>query len=156
MKEIVLPLALAIIFLSGDSMAQNDNNMDKLLWIVDKWVSSDGETKSYESWEKISDELFLGGSQTIKNGDTIFSESLKIVKTAEGIFYVADVKHNPAPVKFKLTDVSDTRAVFENPDHDFPQKISYEMKDGNLHAWIEGPGKDGKWKKVDFLMTKMR
>ncbi|MBZ0201635.1 MAG: DUF6265 family protein [Ignavibacteria bacterium] len=155
MKEIIPSLALAIIFLSGDCMAQNDE-MKKLEWIVDNWISSNGETKSYEHWKKIDDEHFVGGSETVKNGDTLFSESLKLEKNAEGIFYIAYVKHNPAPVKFRLIEVSDVKAVFENPDHDFPRKISYELNDGNLHAWIEGPGKDSKWKKVDFLMTKMR
>ena len=46
--------------------------------------------------------------------------------------------------------------MFENPNHDFPQKISYKNEDGNLHAWIEGPGKDGNWKKIDFYMAKAR
>jgi Domain of unknown function (DUF6265) len=135
-------------------MAQT--NMQKLEWIVESWVSSSGETNSYEHWEKISDELFTGGSETVKSGDTLFSEKLKIVKEGEEIFYVADVSHNPMPVKFRLTSISDTMAVFENPEHDFPQKISYNYTDGDLHATIEGPGKNGSWKKVDFIMKKMR
>lgn len=156
MKRIVLVVFISIIFYSGGSLAQNENDMKKLEWIVENWVSADSELRSYERWEKSSDGLFTGSSQTIKNGDTIFSESLNIERTEDGIFYIADVKHNPAPVKFKLTEISESKAVFENPGHDFPQKISYELTEGNLHAWIEGPGKDGKWKKIDFLMTKMR
>ncbi len=155
MKKTILTIALAIFSLCGEFMAQN-SDMKKLEWIVDNWISSTGETKSYEHWQKIDDEHFVGGSETVKNGDTLFSETLKLEKQTEGIFYIADVKHNPAPVKFKLIEVTDTSAVFVNPDHDFPQKISYENKDGNLHAWIEGPGKNGTWKKVDFLMIKMR
>ncbi|MEO8513375.1 MAG: DUF6265 family protein [Ignavibacteria bacterium] len=137
-------------------MAQEKTDMDKLLWIVDSWVSTDGESKSYEEWKKTDDNLYEGGSKTVKNGDIIFMESLRIERTSEGIFYVADVKHNPKPVRFKLTDVSDTLAVFENPEHDFPKKITYMNENGNLHAFIEGPGKDGKDKKIDFFLTKMR
>ncbi|MBN8584405.1 MAG: hypothetical protein J0M37_04860 [Ignavibacteria bacterium] len=137
-------------------MAQEKTDMQKLLWIADSWVSASGETTSYEEWKVINDDLFEGGSKTIKEGKVIFSESLKIEKTADGIYYVADVAHNPAPVKFKLTNVTDTSAVFENPDHDFPKKITYLLEEGNLHAFIEGPGKDGNTKKVDFYMQKMR
>lgn len=137
-------------------MGQNKTDMQKLLWIADSWVSAAGETTSYEEWKVINDDLFEGGSKTIKDGKVIFSESLKIENTAEGIFYVADVAHNPAPVKFNLVNVTDTSAVFENPDHDFPKKITYLLEEGNLHAFIEGPGKDGNTKKVDFYMQKMR
>ncbi len=136
------------------TMAQT--NMQKLEWIIDSWVSEGVESNSYEHWEKLSDELFIGGSETVKNGDTIFSEKLKIVKEGEEIFYIADVSHNPAPVKFKLTSVSETEAVFENPEHDFPQKITYKLKEGDLYAAIEGNGKDRKWKKVEFLMKRMK
>ncbi|HRJ85796.1 MAG TPA: DUF6265 family protein [Ignavibacteria bacterium] len=145
-----------IVILCFHLMAQEKTEMQKLLWIADSWVSASGETTSYEEWKVISDDLFEGGSKTVKDGRTIFSEKLKIENTAEGIYYVADVSHNPEPVKFKLTAVSDTSAVFENPLHDFPQKITYLLEEGNLHAIIEGPGKDGKTKKVDFYMQKMR
>jgi hypothetical protein len=134
------------------------SSMDKLLWIVDNWVSMNDSpgTRSYEEWVKVNDNLYEGSSRTEKDGKVTFSEKLKIESTPEGIFYVADVKHNPAPVKFKLTEVNDTLAVFENPEHDFPKKITYSLEEGNLHAWIEGPGKDGTAKKIDFFMTKMR
>jgi hypothetical protein len=130
--------------------------MQKLEWIIDRWVSAGTESSSYEHWEKLTDELFTGGSETIKNGDTIFSEKLKIVKEGDEIFYVADVSHNPAPVKFKMISISDTEAVFENPEHDYPRKITYRYTEGDLHASIEGPGKSGNWKKVDFIMKRMR
>ncbi|MFI5212203.1 MAG: DUF6265 family protein [Ignavibacteria bacterium] len=137
-------------------MSQEKTEMQKLLWIVDKWVSAEGDMKSYEEWEKKDENLFTGSSKTIKNGEMIFSEGLKIENTPDGIFYIADVKHNPAPVSFRLTSVSDTSAVFENPAHDFPQKITYLLEGGSLHAFIEGPGKDGNTKKVDFCFTKER
>lgn len=151
MKYLIL-----ITILSIQLMAQEKTDMQKLLWIADSWVSASGETTSYEEWKVVNNDLYEGGSKTVKDGKTIFSETLKIESSAEGIFYVADVAHNPAPVKFKLTSVSDTSAVFENPLHDFPQKITYLLEEGNLHAIIEGPGKDGKIKKVDFFMQKMR
>lgn len=153
----------ALVTLTNFSMSQPKTEiakteMEKLSWIFDRWVSkdADAETTSYEHWEKVSEDLFTGGSETIKNGDTLFSEKLKVEKTGNDIHYIADVKHNAAPVKFKLTSVSDTEAVFENPNHDFPQKIIYKLENGTLHASIEGPGKSGAWKKIDFYMNKMR
>lgn len=148
--------ALFVIFNYSVSMAQNNFKMEKLSWLCDRWVSADGDTRSYEHWEKINDSLFVGGSETIKNWDTVFTEKLKIEKIDGDIYYIADVKHNPAPVKFKMISLNDYEAVFENPEHDFPQKIIYKLEEGILHASIEGPGSRGEWRKVDFFMNRMR
>lgn len=148
---------LFLIYAGGNIVAQENNDISKLLWIFDRWVSAgEDESRSYEHWEKVSDDLYTGGSETIRNGDTVFTEKLRIEKTNDGIFYVADVKHNPEPVKFKLTLSTENEAVFENPLHDFPQKITYRQEEGKLHAFIEGPGKDGQWKKIDFYMDRMK
>ncbi len=155
-KQIIQYLIL-ILFITNMAESQEKTPMQKLLWIVDSWVSPDGsDSRSYEEWKVTGDNLYEGSSKTIKNGEVTFSESLKIENTPDGIYYVADVPHNPAPVKFLLTNVSDTSAVFENPEHDFPKKITYLLEEGNLHAFIEGPGKDGNTKKIDFYFNKMR
>lgn len=142
--------------MSKTAFSQNNADMQKLLWIVDKWVSQSETSTSYEHWEKTNETLYTGGSETIKNGDTVFAEKLKIELIEGKVYYIADVAHNPAPVKFLLTEVNENSAIFENPEHDFPQKITYINENGILHAVIEGPGKDGKTKKVDFFMQKMR
>lgn len=156
MKQTIQYLIL-ILFVINMAESQEKTQMQKLLWIVDSWVSPGGsDSRSYEEWKVTNDSLYEGSSKTIKNGEVTFREVLKIENTPEGIFYVADVPHNPAPVKFQLTAVTDTSAVFENPDHDFPKKITYFLEEGNLHAFIEGPGKDGVIKKIDFYFNKMR
>lgn len=155
-KRIIQYLIL-ILFFTTMAESQEKTTMQKLLWIVDSWVSPDGgDSRSYEEWKVTGENLYEGSSRTIKNGEVVFRESLKIEKTPEGIYYIADVPHNTAPVKFLLTGISDTSAVFENPEHNFPKKITYLQVEGNLHAFIEGPGKDGKMKKIDFYFNKMR
>ena len=157
MIKYIIQYLILILFITNMAESQEKSPMQKLLWIVDSWVSPEGsDNRSYEEWKVTSDNLYEGSSKTIKDGVVTFSESLKIENTPDGIYYVADVPHNPAPVKFLLTGVSDTSAVFENPEHNFPKKITYLLEDGNLHAFIEGPGKDGNTKKIDFYFNKMR
>jgi hypothetical protein len=43
-----------------------------------------------------------------------------------------------APVAFRAVELSDSRVVFENREHDFPQRILYWLDRGRLHARIEG------------------
>ena len=133
-----------------------ENAFGNILWLKGKWQNISGNKISIENWDLADDSILEGESVTTENGIVTFSEKLKIEKTGDDIFYTADVKHNPQPVSFKLVKISDNEAVFENPEHDFPQKISYRNEDGNLHAWIEGPGKNGEWKKIDFFMSKIR
>ena len=51
----------------------------------------------------------------------------------------AGITKGQAEAAFKLIRASATEVVFENPQHDFPQRISYALKDGGkLTAAIEG------------------
>ncbi len=116
--------------ISGDK-----TEMEKLSWILDKWVSKSDSGISYESWSKINDDLYEGNASSVKDNETTFEDKLKIQKTDSGVYYAADVKHNPAPVLFRMISLTDDEAVFSNPEHDFPQKIIYRNEADNLHAY---------------------
>jgi hypothetical protein len=47
-----MKLLLCLTIFINFSMAQNKSEMEKLSWIVDKWISVEGENTSYEHWEK--------------------------------------------------------------------------------------------------------
>ncbi len=50
---------------------------------------------------------------------------------------------NTYPVLFRLTASSDTQAVFENPTHDFPQRLGYTLVDGGLHVKVCAEADEG-------------
>ena len=52
--------------------------------------------------------------------------------------YVAQPQGAP-PVAFKLTQSSASSARFENPTHDFPQRIEYRRSGPAMRAEIAGP-----------------
>lgn len=155
MKKLIYPIAtLLILIINGNSQMKS---LESFSWLLDKWVNSEGESHSYESWEKINDTLFIGESKSIKNGKEIFREKLELSKIGEDIIYIADVVHNPKPVQFKLTNFTDSSVTFENLQHDFPQKIYYELRNAStLYAKIEGKDKSGKISFAEFVMTRVR
>lgn len=56
------------------------------------------------------------------------------------------------PTEFKLTSVTPTKAVFENPAHDFPKVITYDLTaPDSLTATISGGEK-----KQEFRFTRMK
>jgi hypothetical protein len=69
--------------------------------------------------------------------DRVFYEYLRIVKSDEGIVYLASpLGQDPTP--FALVSVEGQRATFENPEHDWPQRITYYLEENVLHAIAAG------------------
>jgi hypothetical protein len=76
-------------------------------------------------------------------------EYLRVVERDGGLVYVAQPGGGTA-TEFVLTELSGTRAVFDNPRHDSPQRIVYELsEDGRLTASV-GFMKGGKPKAFAF------
>jgi len=118
---------ILIFFVPIFLFAQTGKNLDELNWLANNWISVGEKFTTYENWQKISPITFEGTGLTIKKAtnDTTNFESLLLVKMAGEIFYIAKVAHNQFPIGFKLTEYSDSTAVFENPSHDFPTSIEY-------------------------------
>ena len=68
-------------------------------------------------------------------------ETITLQQKGEELTYSAAVKgqNDDKPVAFKLTTATEKQLVFENPKHDYPQKISYTQTTPNsLVAKISG------------------
>jgi hypothetical protein len=76
-------------------------------------------------------------------------EFLRIVERDGGLVYIAQPGGAP-PTEFVLTERVGTRAVFENPRHDYPKRIVYELSaEGGLSATI-GYTKGGTPRRFEF------
>jgi hypothetical protein len=143
-----------LLLLCGGVFGQSSLEMQKLSWISGCW-KSEGNPQSEEQWTKLEGQSMIGMGRTIANGKTVFYEFLQIRERADGIFYIAQPNGETA-VAFKLVKINSNAAIFENPQHDFPQRIIYQlMIDGTLFAAIEGDEK-GKPKHIEFAMKRVR
>ena len=97
----------------------------------------------------------LGISRTVANGKTVEFEFTQIRQDEKGdIFFIAKPSGQPEAT-FKMIKGSVNEVIFENPQHDFPQRVIYRTQDDGLLGRIEGLSK-GKEKSVDFPMTRTR
>jgi hypothetical protein len=81
----------------------------------------------------------IGMGRTVAGDKTVEFEYLRLEQRADGIYYVAHPKARYPGTDFKLTRVSATEAVFENPQHDFPKRIIYRKgEDDSLTASVDG------------------
>lgn len=107
-----------------------------MAWLADAWVGTRGSSSIEERWTPPLGGAMLGVSRTVKNDSMVAFEYLRIFQRFGTLVYVAQPGGNP-PTEFVLTELGTTRAVFENPRHDSPQRIVYELSsEGTLTASI--------------------
>ena len=132
-------IAVALLALAGSTGARDEAPaLEELSWLAGHWVRDEGGSRSEEIWLPPSGNTMLGMNQTITGDLTIAFEYVRIVRLGEAIDYVAQ-PGGKSPVAFRLVQWGENRAVFENPEHDFPQRISYVRTEDRLDARISGP-----------------
>jgi hypothetical protein len=110
-----------------------------------KWISTYDSSRYIEVWACVNDSLYTSTGSQLKGSDTLFSEKVEI-KTGKSIRqYIPQVNNQNGgqPVIFDITTVSDSSFIAENPAHDFPQRIVYNLRKDSLIAYIEGKTKTG-------------
>lgn len=152
-KVLSMKSTLLLLFLALTTASIQAQTLTDLDWMSGYWTSSENGTTMEELWTPASGGMMLGLHRDVfGNGRSSF-ENIRIVQTAEGIVYLASPGGKPA-TPFTLKEVSAQKAVFENLEHDFPQRIIYSKEGNNLTARIEDEtgekGMQWTWIKTDF------
>lgn len=108
-----------------------------LAWMSGHWETGDGNGRwTEETWSDARGGVMLGMSRTL-HGDRLREfEFLRIQTGADGApAYLAQPGGQP-PVAFRLTAHDATSATFDNPQHDFPQRIVYRRRGDTMVATI--------------------
>ncbi len=121
-----------------------------MAWLAGAWVGTRSSGSSVEErWSPPLGGAMLGVSRTVARGRMTAFEYLRIVERDGGLVYVAQPGGNP-PTEFVLTELTNARAVFDNPRHDYPKRIVYELSaEGGLSATI-GFMKGGTPRRFEF------
>jgi len=132
-------------------------SVETLAFLGGCWEGQQGEARLQEHWMGPAGGSMLGISRVVAGGRTVFSEFMEIREQAAGdVVMTVMLGMGKAPVAFKLTEAGPTTATFENPQHDFPQRLRYwKGDDGALLARVDGLDK-GRAKAEDFHFTRGR
>lgn len=151
--------ALALVLLlSLTALAQGPGfKIADLTWLFGCWQSNTtGQpVVTTERWSPLAGNMMMGGAQTVKGDATLQFEYLRIVQDGSNVFYIAKPSPNPGETSFKAIKLGPQEVVFENPEHDFPQRIIYRRNGDNLAARIEGTN-NGKTRGIDFPMIRVK
>ena len=100
----------------------------------------------YEEWETVTAHLLAGKGYKKKGDQIIITEYLTLQSKDGKVVYSATVpdQNNGATINFIMSNPDSKTWVFENPKHDFPQKIIYQhVLDNKIHVQVSGAGKKG-------------
>jgi hypothetical protein len=129
--------------------------IDRVKWLQGCWQTTRGEATIEEHWMAPRGGTMLGMGRTVRGGKIAEYELVLIKEQGAALAYEAHPSGQPSAT-FLSTTASDTSVVFENPKHDFPQRVGYQ-RDGSegLQAWIDGEV-NGKARRVDFAYRRAR
>jgi len=128
---------LACVFAAAIACPAAAAELASLDWLLGSWQRTGlpADRSGVEQWRRQGD-AFEGEGRSYRDGALRFQERLRIVAEGAQLYYVADVAGNPAPVRFRLVAQVGQSAVFENPQHDFPQRIAYQRNGEQLTATV--------------------
>jgi hypothetical protein len=167
MKKIHFSIIAILLFsiISCNKYDANGNiikdyeELEKANWMLGEWEKTDSLGTLREIWERLDDSTFVGLSYYIQNKkDTLHNEQVELMQNGDHLIYSATIKgeNNDSPIPFQMTKDEDSLLVFENPKHEYPQKIQYKlMKNGSLVATISGK-QNGKNSAENYPMNKVK
>ena len=112
--------------------------LDDLRWMSGHWTLTKDGVVMEEIWSEPRGGVMIGMHRDARETRASF-EFFRIAATDDGIVYFAQPGGRP-PTPFALAESGESRAVFANPQHDFPKRIIYWREDAQLCARVEGDG----------------
>lgn len=110
--------------------------VDELAWMGGEWAVEENGRWTEESWTAPRGGIMLGHSRSGRGDAVREFEFLRLQAGEDGVpVYYAQPGGRP-PVAFRLVAHDGGSATFENPAHDFPQRIRYVREGDAMTATI--------------------
>lgn len=122
---------------------ESEPAISKVAWLTGCWAGTAGSEQVEENWMPLRAGTLVGAGRAVR-GERTTSVELTVIRMAGDtlVFHAFPVGQPPA--LFPAESVGDSAVVFANPQHDFPQRISYRrVGPDSAVARIEGTSPDG-------------
>jgi hypothetical protein len=146
--------ALALIGFSLPGFAQNPSSLSAVAWMTGCWKAEGKEAGSGETWLVPAGGTMLGVGRTVKAGKTVGFEFMQIRMNADDKLVFIALPSGQRETTFVASTLTQDVVAFENPSHDFPQRVIYRRTGAEtMVARIEG-SRDGVTRGIDFPMRR--
>ena len=144
---------LGVTISFADESPKTAPSLESLSWLEGHWRGDDEGVRMEELWMSAEGAVMPGVHRDLFANGRSFFEYLRIELRPSGIVYLASPRGG-ATTEFPLRESSESFALFENPEHDFPQRIEYRREGELLTVAIEGNAngetrrRSWQWKRV--------
>jgi hypothetical protein len=130
--------AVLLLYRPAPAVGQSAPTVAQVGWIAGCWELSAGSRRIEEQWMAPRGGLMLGVSRTVVGDSLREYEQVALFERGGRLVYAATPARQ-APAEFESIAVSDSAVTFENPTHDFPQRVMYRRHGpDSLVARVEG------------------
>jgi hypothetical protein len=153
MRAGLLVIALAMLGMTAGAEPPA-RSVRQLAWLQGCWEAASAERTVEEQWMAPRGNSMVGSSRTVRRGTLAGYELVVILERDDRLVYLAHPSGQPS-AEFVSTMVTEQSVIFEDPEHDFPQRIGYLRRGSELLAWIEGSDR-GEIRRIEFPYTRAR
>jgi Domain of unknown function (DUF6265) len=151
----LMVFSCSCLFLPLSAVEPQGDPIKLMSWLAGCWESSRTDRRVEEQWMRPDGGTMLGMSRTVAGNKTSEFEFMQILSQEGKLIFTAKPS-GQAEDSFTSTRLTSSEIVFENPQHDFPQRIIYRLNpDGSLSARIEGT-QNGETRGVDLPMRRAK
>jgi hypothetical protein len=144
----VSPWSAVLQGLSDEAARSLSTGIDRVVWLQGCWEAVSEDRIIEEHWMAPRGDSMLGVSRTVKEGRLVGYELVVLREQGDQLALEAHPSGQPSAV-FVSSSIGEQSVVFENPQHDFPQRIGYERQGDDLLGWIEGR-QGGEARRMEF------
>jgi Domain of unknown function (DUF6265) len=143
-------ITVLVLMLVAGGLARGEAaaGVNEITCLTGCWESQSGDRIVEEQWTAPRAGSMLGVGRTVKGNALVEYEFVAIRERDNRLVYIAHPSGQPS-AEFTSSSISADSVVFENPQHDFPQRIGYQRTRDGLDAWIDGTH-DGRTQRVEF------
>jgi hypothetical protein len=139
---------IAFVFLLAALAADSPARIEQVAWLQGCWQMEANGRVVEEHWMAPRGGVMLSMGRTVRDGKLVENESVVLREQDGRLAYEAHPSGQPSAV-FMSTTIDASTAIFENPAHDYPQRVGYKRDGDALLAWIDGMA-NGKSRRVEF------
>lgn len=148
-------LAATLVGLLSSLALATSPPIKDLYFMAGCWSYDGHDAGSIEQWMSPVNGELLGMSRIVSDNKVVAFEYMRIARNTEGQLEFVASPSGQGTTHFGLVTLGQNEVVFENPEHDFPQRIIYRLIDAqHLLGRVEGRTDEGE-QHADFPMTKI-
>lgn len=107
-----------------------------LAWLSGSWVSREGDRWTEEWWTPPRGGIMIGAGFSGRGESASSFEHMRIMAGEDGRVAFFGMPGGAPAVRFPMVSGGPGEAVFENPAHDYPQRIRYRLEGETLVATV--------------------